>query len=430
MRALSPRVVLENLAWLIGSLLLAIFVWISATVEQNPVQVSRFPQRVPIQIETDEGMIVTNSPITSAQVVLRAEASVWETLETQDINIVADLRGKSPGTYVAELQIDVATSRRVVVEDFQPRQITVAIDQAAEALIPVEIEMRNNPPTGFEVTETTFDTPEVRITGPAGAVSRVVAAQASVNLLNERNPLTRTDVRLLPVDAQGQIISGVQLAPETVDISIDIQPGADFREVFVTPNIVGEPSPGYVIYSITYDPQTILVSGRPSALEQLPGTIQTSALYLTGRTESFTQTLSVELPEDVFLPTEQNVTVTVQIDALTASRRFDHLPVQVQGLGAGLQASVAPSEVTMLITGPQPVLDTLTPGNISILADLSNLAPGNHQVQLNAVVNREGLSNAVISVLPAILEVQITPNAAPPTQTPQAPPALTPRPGG
>ena len=430
MRFLSPRAVAENLAWLAGCLLLAVFVWIAATVEQHPVEVGRFPQRVPIQILTDEGMIVTNSPSATVQVMLRTEAAVWDTLEVQDISVVADLRGKPPGTYTAELQIEVSTTRRVVVEDFQPHQVTVALDQAAESLVPVDVDVRSNPPTGFEVVGITYDTPEVRVTGPAALVSRVTAVQAPIQLRNERNPVTRADVRLQAIDAQKQPVGGVQISPETVTLNIDIEPGADFREVFVTPNIVGEPDRGYVVYSITYEPQTILVSGRPTALEQLPGTIPTAPLDLSGRTGSFTQVLPVELPDDVFLPAEQNVTVTVQIDALTASRRFDHLPIQVQGLASGLQATVAPSEVTMLITGPQPVLDTLTPGDIAIQADLGGLAPGEHQVQLNAVVNRDGLNNATLSVLPQMLEVQISLSNETPTPDPDSPNPATPLPTG
>ncbi len=119
--------------------------------------------------------------------------------------------------------------------------------------------------------------------------------------------------------------------------------------------------------------------------------------------------MPLELPPGIFLPTEQNVTVSVVIDTLTASRRFEHLPVQVQGLApdASLEAVIMPTEVTMLITGPQPILDTLTPADIAIVADLTNLGPGNHQVPLQAIVNRDGLQSANISVLPPVLDVQI-----------------------
>ncbi len=415
----------DNLIWLAGSLILAMFVWIAATIEQNPVEVRRFPQRIPIEIVTDEGMIVTNNPASSAQVVLRTQAAVWEILEAGDIHVFVDLTGREPGTYTVNTQVEVAAARRVVVEDWQPRQITVAIDRAAEVLVPVNADIRSLPPTGFEVASIAFDVPEVRVIGPASLVERVTTADVRLQLDDERNLFTR-EMRLTPVDEEGRTVPNVTLSPENVNVTVNIQPREDFREVFVTPNIVGEPAPGYVVYGITYEPQTILVSGRPSALEQLPGTVLTAPIDLSDQTRSFSRTVPVQLPPGVFLPTEQNITVTVEIDTLTASRRFEHLPVQVQGLEPGFEAVIAPTEVTLLITGPQPILDTLTPGDISIVADLSNLPPGNHQVPLQAVINREGLETAGKSVLPPMLEVQIAPESAgTPTPTAAESPAPT-----
>ncbi len=291
--------VLENLGWMIGSLILAVFIWIAATTEQNPVEARRFPQRIPIQIALDEGMTITNTPTRSGQVFLRTQASVWEVLEADDITMRADLTGYAPGTYTIELTVQVATARRVVVEDWQPRQITVSIDRAGEILAEVTADVRSQPPTGFEVTEITFDPPEVRVTGPASQVQRVISASARLNLRDDRNPFTR-DIQLAPIDDQGRIVSGVTLTPDTVSVSGNIQPREDYREVFVTPNITGDLPEGYVIHSITYEPQTILVSGRPSALEQLPGTIATAPVDLTGQTTSFSRNVQVELPPGVF----------------------------------------------------------------------------------------------------------------------------------
>lgn len=411
------RNILGNVVWLSASVLLAVIVWIAATTQTNPVESRSFPQRIPIEIVADEGMIVTNNPISSAQAVLRARSDVWDTLETSDIIITADLTGQLPGTYSVDLDIVFNTVSRIVVEDFQPRQITVTLDQAAERLVPINADIRTEPPTGFEVAGISFAAQETRITGPASQVNRVETADVRLALSDERNQFTRS-YRLFALDSEGRAVPDVALSPDTIDVTVDIQAREDFREVFVTPQLVGEPASGYVIYSITYEPQTVLVSGRPSDLEQITGTIQTLPVDLTGQTSSFIRTVSVELPSGVFLATDQSVVVTVEIDTLTASRRFERLPVQVQGLSGGLEAIITPTEVTMLITGPQPILDTLTPDSISILANLTNLPAGGHEVPLLAQVNREGLDEAVISVLPPVLDVEIVEQQSDATATP------------
>ncbi|MBN2471128.1 MAG: hypothetical protein JXN59_10420 [Anaerolineae bacterium] len=421
MKRLPPwvRNLAGNLLWLAGALLLAVFVWIAATTMEDPVESRSFPQRVPIDILTDDGMIVTNDPVSSIQIVLRARSGVWDTLATSDILVTADLTGYAPGTHTVDLDIDFTSVNRIVVEDFQPRQITVVLDQAAERLVPIDAEIRSEPPTGFEIADIGFDKQEARVTGPATQVDQVTSATIRLILEGERNAFTR-NYRLFALDDEGRVVPDVEIEPEMIDVSVDIEPREDFREVFVTPNIIGEPASGYVIYSITYEPQTVLVSGRPSDLEQITGTLPTLPIDLTGQTRSFQRTVTVELPPGVFLATSQSVTVSVEIDTLTASRRFERLPVQVQGLDStgSLQATITPTEVTILITGPQPILDTLTPDSISVRADLTGLTTGGHQIPLQAVVNREGLESAVISVLPPVLDVQITATTPlPPTAT-------------
>ncbi len=425
MRPSSPalRFLAENAIWLMGSLLLAVFIWVAAVNSHNPVESRRYPERIPIRVVVDEGMIVTNIPVATAQLVLRASTGVWQNLALQDIQITADLTGKPPGVYTVPMKVTFATGDRIVVEDIQPQELTVAIDQAAERLIPVVDDIRTPPSTGLEVRNITFDPPEVLASGTASQVARVASATVRLHLGNERNTFTR-NFRLFAVDSQGQPITEVTLSPDTVDVAVEIEPGADYREVFIVPDVVGEPADGYVVYSITYDPQSILVSGLPDDLEHLPGTIQTSPIDLTGQTQSFSTEVTLDLPAGVFLPAGQDITVTVQIETLTASRRFDNLPVEIQGLGEGLQAAITPNIVSMLITGPQPILDTLSSSQIAIVADLTGLDVGTHQVLLQAVIGRQGLQSAIISVLPPMPEVVISavvPEASPTASTPPAP---------
>lgn len=419
MRRLLPPKTLETLTWLAGALLVAVFSWIVATTEENPVEVNTFPARIPIQVIHDDNMLIIDQSTTDSEVILRTQASVWEVLEADDIIVRADLSGFEPGAYIVELSVEIVEERRVVVEDWSPRQISIEIDTAAEILVPIVEDIRSDPPIGFEITAITFQTTEVLVTGPAAEVERVVTAQAGLRLGDERNPLT-TDIRLIAVDNQERAVTGVTLEPEIVSVTVNIQPLADYREVFVTPNIVGEPPPGYVVTSITYDPQTIPVRGRPRALEQLPGSVLTNPIDLTDQTQGFSRSVPVILPDNVLA--EQNITVVVEIGALPGSRNFEDLPVQIQGLDPELEALVSPENVSLFITGPAPILDTLTLDNITIVADLADLEVGSHQVPVQTIINLEGLEEATTSALPAVLDVIIT--ARNPTPTPTSTPPL------
>ncbi len=68
------------------------------------------------------------------------------------------------------------------------------------------------------------------------------------------------DVRVIPVDADGNTVSGVTLDPQTVHVTIPVEARSDVREVRVQPNIVGELAEGYVLTpAFDYNPKTVVV---------------------------------------------------------------------------------------------------------------------------------------------------------------------------
>src|SRR5260370_25063752 len=93
------RFILDNLGWMVASLLLAIIVWYVATSQQNPVEQQRLPNRVPIQMLTDDGVMIVDTPVNTAQVTIRAPRSLLDVVQTEDINVMADLTKRPPGTH-------------------------------------------------------------------------------------------------------------------------------------------------------------------------------------------------------------------------------------------------------------------------------------------------------------------------------------------
>src|SRR5439155_20639129 len=88
-RPATLRFILDNLAWLVGSLALAILVWYAAVSAQNPVEQRRFSGRIPIKVLTDEGMLVVSDAPQTALVTIRAPRTIWDVLEASDVQVEA-----------------------------------------------------------------------------------------------------------------------------------------------------------------------------------------------------------------------------------------------------------------------------------------------------------------------------------------------------
>lgn len=407
------RKLVDNLLWLLGSIGLAFMVWIIATLQSDPVQERTFT-RVSIQIQHEQGLLVTEKSSEVASVTVRAPRSIIDQLAPDDVTVWATLDQRPQGRYLIDLQPRIA--RQQALADTSPRQISITLEEAREQFVPVETQITAAPPRGFEITASPiYSVNQVLVSGPANQVTQAVAVRAQVNLQDQRATLT-TDARLIPINAEGQAVTGVRLDPEVIRLTIAIGPRAGFREVRVRPNIQVETLPdGYALTAIRAEPDIVLISGSPDQLETLPATISTEPIDLSGRTSDFRQEVTVDLPnDDLFIVGNQTITVSVGVAPLLSSRQFDRVPVQIIGLGEQFGATLTPNAVTVLLTGAQITLESLEADDLRVLLDLTNLTEGTYQIAPEVTINQGQTIVSTISVLPAELDVIITA----PTQTP------------
>jgi YbbR domain-containing protein len=70
--------------------------------------------------------------------------------------------------------------------------------------------------------------------------------------------------------------------------------------------------------------------------------------------------------------------------------------------------SLAPDEVTILLTGPQILLDTLDTEDMRAVIDLNGLTEGNYQLAPDVMMNADKTVLTNISILPAEIDVVIS----------------------
>ncbi|MBL8164215.1 MAG: hypothetical protein JNJ61_19670 [Anaerolineae bacterium] len=406
------RTLIDNLIWFTGSLILAFFVWMIATLQSDPIQQQAFSESITVRLVPDAGLLVV-SPSTierQTRVIVRAPRSVYSLLSSSEIEVWADLSGLGAGEHTVELRYQLNRPQASIV-DISPSRVRVILEESAQKQVPLHAVITDHPPPGYAHDTPTFnlDLNQVLVSGASSQVEAVVAAQVELNLRNQRSSLD-LDLRLVAVNAEGQVITNVTLEPQTVRTSVNIRRRDDVREVTVRPTIEGIPPEGYVLSTLSYAPQTVLVSGSASQLAELPATLSTEAIDLTNRTASFEVAVPVALPgTGLRLLAEQNITVTVEINPVIGSRQFDSVPLELVGLSDGLTAVLRPEGVSVLVTGPQPELDQLVSEAVEITLDLSGLGVGNYTLTPRVTVGQIAPEN--ISLLPAEIEVEISEQA-------------------
>ena len=399
----------DNYRTFLWALALALAVWISAVTSADPDETRTLPAPVPLQvIGQDPGLIVNGQLPDQVEVTLRAPRSVWAGIEAdpQLVRAVLDLSGLSSGTHDLAIQVQV-DARPVQIVSAAPGSLSLTLEPLATQTMKVNVHMTGSVAIGYQAGAALSDPQLVVVAGAQSQVGKVRQLQVSVDLGGVREDYERS----LPVEAldvNGARVDGVTLTPDTLRISLPVSQQGGYRDVAVKVIVTGRVASGYRLTDISVFPPIVTVfAGDPKLVNDLPGAVETQPLDLQNASDNITTRLALNLPEGISIVGEQTVLIQAGVSPVESSMTLAGENVEIVGLGNGLIAQVSPATVDVIVSGPLPLLDTLTRQDIRVIVDLTGLGAGTHQVVPRVEIL---IANVVVeSILPNTIEVVISP---------------------
>lgn len=402
-----------NILWLAVSALLATGVWYIAVTSADPIRQRRFNATV-IQFVPSAMGVMTNSAARTADVTIQGSQTIVSAQLSSDVVVRADLSRLGPGTHSVPLVVEMAkrvsdSSRRLVAR-VEPAQINVELEPRESREVRIVVELVEAPPIGFRNDEPQPAIDQVLVSGAASLVSQIVAVRGDLNLSASRNPL-EVDLRLHAIDADGNRVEGVELEPQAASVAVHISRRDDIRQIAIRPNVLLTSLPdGFTLKNLSYEPESLFVSGPPDQLEKIPDTLLTALISLEGREEGFVTSVPVQLPDDELfvMGGNSNITVSIEIIPVVVSRQIDSIEVGHIGLDDSYDVSIVPKTASAIVTGPVVYVDALSLEDIQLVVDLDGLAPGVYDLSPAISITQGDLSEANVSLSPAELNVEIT----------------------
>jgi YbbR domain-containing protein len=242
----------------------------------------------------------------------------------------------------------------------------------------------------------------VVVSGPESIIQRVKKIGASLDITGVRQDVD-TEVNLRALDENNLPIDGLNLTPANIQVTVPVVQQGGYRDLAVKVVVSGRVANGYRLTSILVNPPVVTVFSSDIALiNSLPGYVETSQLDLSGGSADIETRLALNLPEGVSLIGDQNVLVQVGISAIEGSLTITDRPVTVNGLSAGLVATVSPLTVDLYLSGPLPVLDTLITTDVLVSVDVTGLVAGTYQLTPSVTIMVVGIR--VETILPVQLK--------------------------
>lgn len=168
----------------------------------------------------------------------------------------------------------------------------------------------------------------------------------------------------------------VRIEPETLQVTLDEM---IVKKMEIKPDFVGDPAFGYKLKTdeIQLNPNAVLVEGPKGKLEQLDG-IKSEKINLVGRTRSFRQTITLQLPPNVKLSGgEALVDLYVPIIEESDEKKIESIPVKiVRNSGENQKVEIVPPKISFTIRGSKKQLEKISPETIFAYVDVSRFSQG------------------------------------------------------
>ena len=200
---------------------------------------------------------------------------------------------------------------------------------------------------------------------------------ADLNIAGLTLPVAQT-VSLIPRGAGGGEIRGVGLDPPALRVSVEIRQSTLVRALPLRARTDNAPAAGYRVANVVVSPATISVEGTLEALQQFEA-LDLDAIDIRGAQTDVTTAISIELPEGLGSADSLFATVVVQIAPIDGSLTLQLDPQFINILN-GLVTSPESPFVSVTLTGPLPVLNTLTADDITLTIDVAGMGAGTYNV--------------------------------------------------
>ncbi|WP_078551215.1 YbbR-like domain-containing protein [Bacillus alkalicellulosilyticus] len=339
----------------------------------------------------------------SVQVNLRGQQSsiMMFQLARPSYEVYVDLSGKEAGVHHVPIQYrnfpgDLSVS-------IQPQTARVILQEKKTVSIPVEVDIVNEGEIaeGYSIGTAIVNPVNVEITAAEDLIDQVAIAKVYVDVAGADETIEKgAPVKIY--DHAGNELH-LDVDPAVVDVRVPIT--SPFKSVPYKISREGQLPQGVSISSIVSTPKEVTIYGPQDVLNEI-SVLEGITLNLDDLTESQTVELAVPVPDGVESVEPGFIEVTIELTE-EESITMESMPIEITGTPATtIVAFVEPEfeEVSLTIRGAQSLLEKIRPEDIQIYIDVSQLAPGEHEVPIQVV----GPQNLVFTPSQTTVKVSVS----------------------
>ena len=325
---------LRNIVWqrFLVAFLVAFGLWVYVDITNNPstkttiklqVQKVGLPETY---VLIDESGQETTTLQTVEVVVYASQATINALRADENIKATIDVSKVGIGEQLVAVNVVPDVGLGYIKAESTPPELPIRIDTIKDVYFSVDRVLGND---SYDVAlyKPTVGIAEpsdgrVRVSGPAGLLSSVAAAQYAIDISSRTADYT-IDADVVLKDKLGKTIKGLTVVPAQITARVVMNPSSVRKQVVIVPTLRGSVAPGYRITGITVDPIFVTLSGEAGALDGV-SSIATDVIDVADTTTTITKTvlLSNNLGAKVALTEGTNRAVDVVISVVKSTEQL------------------------------------------------------------------------------------------------------------
>ena len=327
------------------------------------------------------GLALLRNPadeLSNISVTVEAPQTYYTRVSAENVQVRLDLSSvRTAGTQEVPLQ---ATSAYGRVTEISPESLTLTFEAQDSRSVPINATLTGRMQDDYWYNMTRINPSNLSVSGAASVVRSISSAAAYVDVTGHRVPFTQAQPYVLIDTSTGGEISQEMLnrSSSSVSVSVDVYPTKELPVSTDLANVItGQPAEGYVVQSVSMQPETVTVAADQELLEGLTE-LMVEPVNVDGQSQSFMARAAISQLSGLRNLSSEQVYVNVVISEASISSWIDNVGVLVTGKGEGL--SVQYNALRVYVTGPRSDVERIQEEGVFASLDLSGLAAGTYEI--------------------------------------------------
>ena len=318
--------------------------------------------------------------LSNISVTVDAPQAYYSRVTAENVQVTLDLSSvRTAGTKEVPLR---AVSSYGRVSSISPETISLTFEAQDSRSVPINAELTGDLQDDYWYSIGGKNPEYLTITGAGSVVRSISSATAFMDVSGHYGPYTQA-LPFVLTDISGKLIGQelLNLSSSSVSVSAEIYPQKELPVSTDLGNVItGQPADGYVVQSVTMQPETVTVAAEAELLEGLTE-LMIEPVNVDGASQSFTTRAGIDSLNDFKNVSTKQVYVNVVISEASINGRVDEDKVRVIMAGKGEGLSVEYNTMGVYVTGPRSVVEELEEVGVLLSLDLTGLDEGTYEIE-------------------------------------------------